>query len=79
MNPPAIQAWSRNTPIDGLNLNRSFPGGIEGSLTERIADAVSHLLLADYISICTAVGRRGIFRRLPITQSVHTSARLNAP
>ncbi|TJX41755.1 MAG: peptidase M14, partial [Mesorhizobium sp.] len=45
LNPPAVQAFSRNTPIDGLNLNRVFPGRAEGSLTERIADAVSRLLL----------------------------------
>ncbi|CCV10456.1 succinylglutamate desuccinylase/aspartoacylase family protein [Mesorhizobium sp. STM 4661] len=45
LNPPAVQAWTRNTPIDGLNLNRVFPGRADGSVTERIADAVSRLLL----------------------------------
>ncbi|TIL34611.1 succinylglutamate desuccinylase/aspartoacylase family protein [Mesorhizobium sp.] len=45
LNPPAVQAWSRNTPVDGLNLNRAFPGRGDGSVTERIADAVSRLLL----------------------------------
>ncbi|RWP73744.1 succinylglutamate desuccinylase/aspartoacylase family protein [Mesorhizobium sp.] len=45
LNPPAVQAWSRNTPVDGLNLNRVFPGCADGSVTERIADAVSRLLL----------------------------------
>ncbi|RWP16093.1 MAG: peptidase M14 [Mesorhizobium sp.] len=45
LNPPAVQASSRNTPADGLNLNRVFPGRADGSLTERIADAVSRLLL----------------------------------
>ncbi|RWQ26430.1 succinylglutamate desuccinylase/aspartoacylase family protein [Mesorhizobium sp.] len=45
LNPPAVQAFSRNTPIDGLNLNRVFPGSADGSVTERIADAVSRLLL----------------------------------
>ncbi|RWL09288.1 MAG: peptidase M14 [Mesorhizobium sp.] len=45
LNPPALQAWSRNTPIDGLNLNRVFPGRADGSVTERIADAVSRLLV----------------------------------
>ncbi|MER9445652.1 succinylglutamate desuccinylase/aspartoacylase family protein [Mesorhizobium sp. M0340] len=45
LNPPAVQASSRNTPIDGLNLNRVFPGRADGSVTERIADAVSRLLL----------------------------------
>ncbi|TIU92189.1 MAG: peptidase M14, partial [Mesorhizobium sp.] len=45
LNPLAVQAWSRNTPIDGFNLNRVFPGRADGSVTERIADAVSRLLL----------------------------------
>ncbi|MER9108055.1 succinylglutamate desuccinylase/aspartoacylase family protein [Mesorhizobium sp. M0848] len=45
LNPPAVQACSRNTPVDGLNLNRVFPGRADGLLSERIADAVSRLLL----------------------------------
>ncbi|MER8786137.1 succinylglutamate desuccinylase/aspartoacylase family protein [Mesorhizobium sp. M1006] len=45
LNPPALKAFTRNTPIDGLNLNRVFPGRANGSVTERIADAVSRILL----------------------------------
>ncbi|MER9877255.1 succinylglutamate desuccinylase/aspartoacylase family protein [Mesorhizobium sp. M0195] len=45
LNPLAVEAWSRNTPLDGLNLNRVFPGRPDGSVTERIADAVSRVLL----------------------------------
>ncbi|MER9007633.1 succinylglutamate desuccinylase/aspartoacylase family protein [Mesorhizobium sp. M0862] len=45
INPLAVQAWTRNTPIDGKNLNRVFPGRADGSVTERIADAISRLLL----------------------------------
>ncbi|MER9223482.1 succinylglutamate desuccinylase/aspartoacylase family protein [Mesorhizobium sp. M0644] len=45
LNPLAVQARSRNTPLDGLNLNRVFPGRADGSVTERIADAVSRILL----------------------------------
>ncbi|PBC04124.1 succinylglutamate desuccinylase/aspartoacylase family protein [Mesorhizobium sp. WSM3860] len=45
LNPLAVEAWSRNTPLDGLNLNRVFPGHAYGSVTERIADAVSRVLL----------------------------------
>ncbi|PBB89071.1 peptidase M14 [Mesorhizobium sp. WSM3864] len=45
LNPLAVEAWSRNTPLDGLNLNRIFPGRSDGSVTERIADAVSRVLL----------------------------------
>lgn len=45
LNPPAVKAWGRNTPIDGLNLNRAFPGRADGSVTERIADAVARILV----------------------------------
>ncbi|TIX45423.1 MAG: succinylglutamate desuccinylase/aspartoacylase family protein [Mesorhizobium sp.] len=45
LNPLAVEAWSRYTPLDGLNLNRVFPGRADGSVTERIADAVSRVLL----------------------------------
>ncbi|PBB80020.1 peptidase M14 [Mesorhizobium sp. WSM3879] len=59
LNPPAVQAWTRNTPIDGLNLNRVFPGRADGSVTERIADAVSRLLLptADTVFDLHSFGR----------------------
>ncbi|UCI31939.1 succinylglutamate desuccinylase/aspartoacylase family protein [Mesorhizobium sp. B4-1-4] len=63
LNPLAVQAWTRNTPIDGLNLNRVFPGRAEGSVTERIADAVSRLLLpmADTIFDLHSFGPRWDF------------------
>lgn len=51
MNHPAFQAGTRTSPIDKGNLNRSFPGDPEGSVTEKIADFVTrHLLpLADLV------------------------------
>lgn len=45
INPLAVRAWTRNTPVDGKDLNREFPGCANGSVTERIAAAVSRLLL----------------------------------
>ncbi|MER9146939.1 succinylglutamate desuccinylase/aspartoacylase family protein [Mesorhizobium sp. M0871] len=45
LNPLAVQASTRNTPVDGVNLNRVYPGRAGGSVTERIADAISRLLL----------------------------------
>ena len=51
MNYPALKAGKRNSPIDGLNLNRCFPGKAYGSITEKIADYFQqHLLpLSDYV------------------------------
>ena len=36
-NPLAFAAGVRRTPLDGLDLNRVFPGSSTGSITERIA------------------------------------------
>jgi predicted deacylase len=45
-NPPAHAASSRETPEDGMNLARVFPGDPGGSLTERIAAVVTDKVLA---------------------------------
>lgn len=51
LNYPAFSAGKRTSPIDGGNLNRSFPGKANGTVTEKIADYVyRHLLpISDYI------------------------------
>lgn len=38
MNYPAFRAARRISPVDGLNLNRIFPGKPDGTVTEKIAD-----------------------------------------
>lgn len=43
-NPYAFEAGKRVTPVDGLNLNRIFPGDREGSLTEQLAAVLSGIL-----------------------------------
>ncbi|MER9883817.1 succinylglutamate desuccinylase/aspartoacylase family protein [Mesorhizobium sp. M0118] len=45
INPLAVKAFTRSTPVDGKNLNRVFPGRADGSVSERIADAISRVLL----------------------------------
>lgn len=59
MNFPAFQAGTRTSPIDAGNLNRSFPGRPDGTVTEKIADYFQrHLLpLADYVLDIHAGGR----------------------
>ena len=52
INLPAF--WSRTpfvVPLDGKNLNRSFPGDADGSAAERIAAAVTQTLIkgSDYV------------------------------
>ncbi|WP_046868932.1 N(2)-acetyl-L-2,4-diaminobutanoate deacetylase DoeB [Microvirga massiliensis] len=45
MNYPAFCAGTRTSPIDCGNLNRSFPGRPDGTVTEKIADFFSRTLL----------------------------------
>jgi len=45
MNYPAFLAGTRTSPIDRGNLNRSFPGRPDGSVTQKIADYFQRVLL----------------------------------
>jgi N-alpha-acetyl-L-2,4-diaminobutyrate deacetylase len=45
VNFPAFQAGRRLSPIDGLNMNRVYPGRPDGSVTEKIADFFQRTLL----------------------------------
>jgi predicted deacylase len=45
-NFPAVMAGKRVSPIDGGNLNRSFPGDADGTPTEMIAHYIESVLLA---------------------------------
>ncbi len=51
LNYPAFRAGTRTSPIDRGNLNRSFPGRPDGTVTEKIADYLTrHLIpLADIV------------------------------
>ncbi len=40
LNPPAAKHQCRLSPLDNKNLNRCFPGDINGSISERIAELV---------------------------------------
>jgi uncharacterized protein len=45
-NPYAFAALTRHTPIDATNLNRSFPGNVDGTLSEQLAHVICTELLA---------------------------------
>ena len=45
MNYPAFVAGTRTSPIDKGNLNRSFPGRPDGTVTQKIADYFQRMLL----------------------------------
>ena len=41
LNVPAFQAARRDSPLDGANMNRVFPGDARGTITQRIARFVT--------------------------------------
>ena len=45
MNAPAFRAGTRVSPIDQVNMNRCFPGRADGSVTQKIAHYISHVLV----------------------------------
>jgi predicted deacylase len=78
VNLPAFEQLSRYSP-DRRDLNRSFPGSAEGSLTSRIAHAVFHNILArcDYgIDLHTAAVRRTNFPNVRADMEQEATARL---
>jgi predicted deacylase len=46
LNVPAFRAARRDSPLDGQNMNRVFPGDADGTITERIARFVTDEVLA---------------------------------
>ncbi len=45
LNLPAVLAGRRTSPVDGLNLNRTFPGDPIGTITQQISAYVSDVIL----------------------------------
>lgn len=45
INTPAVLAGRRTSPVDGLNLNRTFPGNARGSITQQISAYVSEIIM----------------------------------
>jgi N-alpha-acetyl-L-2,4-diaminobutyrate deacetylase len=44
INTPAVIAGRRTSPVDGLNLNRTFPGNSRGTITQQISAYVSEVI-----------------------------------
>lgn len=52
LNFPAIMAGTRLSPIDGVNMNRAFPGRRDGSVSQMIAHFVQHEILPRCDAVC---------------------------
>ena len=46
VNPPAFWNRSRLSPLDGANLSRVFPGDPAGTISQRLAHAFAHAIIA---------------------------------
>ncbi len=59
LNLPAARAATRLSPLDGMNLNRAFPGHPEGSVTSQIAHYLTTVLfpLSDVVIDIHSGGR----------------------
>lgn len=45
LNPPAVRAATRVSPLDGVNMNRAFPGARTGTVTQMICHYVTTSLI----------------------------------
>jgi len=61
---PALNASPRVSPLDGIILNRAFPGDAKGSITEQIACYIETelLLRADYAIDLHSGGKASFFQ-----------------
>ena len=70
LNVAAFAAGVRDTPDDGVNLNRAFPGDAAGSLTYRFADLINTFVFP-HVDIVFDMHAGGRVARFPIVASFH--------
>jgi predicted deacylase len=70
-NEPAAQAGLRNSPIDGLNLNRAYPGNMFGTPTAVIADYIERHLMAQCEVVLDLHCAGDSFNYLPCTTVIY--------
>ena len=80
LNLPAVRAGRRTSPIDGGNMNRTFPGDPRGGVTQMIADFVYRELVqrADAVLDIHSGGRTLTFAPSAIVHRLPDPARMQA-
>jgi N-alpha-acetyl-L-2,4-diaminobutyrate deacetylase len=73
LNVMAFRAHRRESPDDGVNLNRAFPGDARGSVTYRLADWVTRFIFPQ-VHIVLDIHAGGEVARFPATANVHFMA-----
>jgi predicted deacylase len=71
INPMAWKANRRETPDDGVNFNRAFPGNAKGSVTYRLADFVTRFIFPQ-VHVVLDIHAGGEVARFPATANVHS-------
>ena len=71
INPMAFKANRRETPDDGVNFNRAFPGDAKGSVTYRLADFVTRFIFPK-VHVVLDIHAGGEVARFPATANVHS-------
>lgn len=71
LNLPASLASTRTSPLDGGNLNRLFPGRVDGSVTEEIAHYVATELVPRADLVCDLHSGGSSLMYVPCTLATH--------
>src|SRR6185503_8587384 len=70
LNAVAFKAGRRDSPDDGVNLNRAFPGDAKGTITSRIADFVTRFVFPQ-VHVVLDLHAGGQVARFPQLASMH--------
>ncbi len=73
LNEPACIAGIRQSPLDGVNMNRAFPGNARGSITYRIADFVKRRVFPQ-VRVVIDIHSGGMEGAFPMCTSFHPIA-----
>jgi predicted deacylase len=71
LNVMAFKAGSRESPDDGVNLNRAFPGDRRGTITSRLADFIQRLIFP-HVHVVLDIHSGGEVARFALNASFHS-------
>jgi len=73
LNAPAFDAGVRDTPDDGKNLNRAFPGEKQGSITSRLAHFIHDIVFPQVHVVLDIHSGGNVARFVPLTCFHHVN------
>ena len=75
LNVVAFKAGTRDSPDDGVNLNRAFPGEVNGSITNRLADFITRYIFPQVDVVIDIHSGNSYYRFSPLTAFHHVDDR----